>query len=164
MKKTTVLLLCLVILCSAFSTSGCSKKANIDVEALAKVLCFFDESEIDVERIEKMTMFRDEGESWYVYKIAVTVHTNDGDINDVLGTLYDPSESISNRTFYDSEKEISYNGHNPSAGVTFVVWRMTENNRKNGEISEIPKEDIPNIVARAWKYIEENNIHPEEEE
>ena len=163
MKKTTVLLLCLVILCSAFSTSGCSKKANIDVEALANVLCFFDESEIDVERIEKMTLFRDEVDSWYVYKITVTVHTNDGDVNDVLGTIFDPTDIIPKKPNYDSEKEISYDVHNPSVGTSFVIWRMTENNRKNGEISEIPKEDIPKIVAQAWKYIEENNIHPEED-
>jgi len=162
-KKVATLLLCLIIVLSILSFFGCSKKTPVDVEAMAIALCFFDEKEIEVERIQKMAILRDGSEPWYVYKYYVTVHLEGGDLQDILGTIFDPEGILSGRICYASEKGISYNEHNPSAGTAFVIWEMMENDHKKAEISEIPEKDIPQIVSQAWTYIEENNIHPEEE-
>ena len=163
MKKIAALLLCLIVLCSSFFAFGCSKKISPDLEALVEVLCFFDESEIDVERIEKMEIFRDGNESFYVYKFSVTIHSEDGDYQDVLGTFCDPVNDHGKIVRYDSEKETTFEDE-PPYGTTFVVWRMTEKTPKNCKISEISEKKVSKLVARAWKYIEENNIHPEEED
>ncbi len=163
MKKIATLLLCPIILFSAVSAAGCTKKVNVDIVALAEVLCFFDESGIDVEKIEKMTIFRDGSESWYVYKFAVTIHSEDGDYQDVLGTFCDPVYDNGKIVKYDSEKETSFEDEPPD-GTTFVVWRMMEKKPIKCEMSEIPEKDIPKLVSKAWAYIKENNIHPEEED
>ena len=163
-RKIASLLLCLIIICSAIFASGCSKKTSVDVAALAEALCIFNEGEIDVERIEKMTIFRAGSQSWYVYKIHVTVHLEDGDFQDVLGVSYDPEGILTGRIDYASEKEMSYNGYNPSAGTPFVVWRLMEIFPEKCEISELSEKEVSKIVSRAWTYIEENNVHPEEED
>ena len=126
--------------------------------ALAEVLCYFDKSEVEVEKIEKLTIFRPEGESWYVYKIHVTIHSEGGDVQDVLGTTFDPSEENREIIKYDSANETD------SDAPTFVIWRKMQKRPTKGEFSEIPDEELSNIVSQAWTYIEENNVHPEEED
>jgi len=162
MKKAAILLLCLIALLSTAFASGCSKAKAEDVRVLADVLCCFDEGGIDVERIEKMTIPVIGEEILYVYKIHVTIHTDGGDVQDVLGVSYDSVYNTDMMARYDSEKETTINGE-PPYGTAFVIWRMTEENPENIEISEIPEKDIPKLVSKAWAYIEENNIHPEEE-